>query len=245
MQTNSTHLPVSDTVDGRPAVLGEEAVAWLDRSTPTRGLNEDLLGFDGAASVRASIKRVLKMLNTLDIGVLVSRQTWLHRLTGADIEAKLRFELSVKQINLLLDELKLAAHRARSQLENMRTERGGIAEDQRGLVDLIDYATGLRSSNGAADSFVVDRFERRLGNLITMHRANEMAVAQFALAEQGLMSLLDRYGEIATVVVPLWQQHAFAVIHAPARLSDNHPDVANFLVCHSALEEYFDGEARL
>ena len=241
MQVTANQIPVLRIADERerPTALSDEAIAWLDAASEPRPLNEDLLSFDGAASVRASIKCVLTIMARLDVGELIARQGWLHRLTGADIEAKLRFELSVKQVNLLLDELRLAATRARSQLENMQRE------DQARLAGLIDYAAGLREDGTSTDPFIVDRLERRVANMITMSRANDMAVAQFRLAEDGLRCLLDRYGEIAGMVIPLWQQHAFAVIHAPARLSGNDADVANFLVCHSALEEYFDGEARL
>jgi hypothetical protein len=60
----------------------------------------------------------------------------------------------------------------------------------------------------------------------------------------GLTALLDRYTDIATVVVPLWRQHLFAILHAQARLQPHDDYVQDFQLCHSALAEYFTGELR-
>jgi hypothetical protein len=77
-----------------------------------------------------------------------------------------------------------------------------------------------------------------------LYSANEIALHQFRLSEDGLNSLLDRYTDIASLVIPLWQQHVFAILHSAGRIKETDPDVANFILCHSALEEYFDGELR-
>ncbi|MBL0372066.1 hypothetical protein JJB09_08500 [Rhizobium sp. KVB221] len=186
----------------------------------------------------------MQVITELDLRKLLSRQRWFDRLTGADVEARFRFELSAKQVNLAFERLKGAADQARALIKAMVVERIRLGEEQEALAAAIVYADGLSGARDHADEYLVQRFDRRVANLNAMHAANAMAIEQFKLAENNLTALLDRYSEIASLLIPLWQQHLFTLLHASGRLRRNDPDVASFFVCHSALEEYFVGEAR-
>lgn len=220
----------------------EESLAILDRGYLARDIDNNLLSPERASEMRRSISRALETISALDVESLVSRQGWLQRLTGADIEARLTFELAAKQVEAVLEALRISADRARQLLGGIEDECVALRNGQSGLAELIAFGERVAQQDDRCDPSLSDRFKRRLSNLIAIHSANEMAIAQFGLAAGGLKALLDRYTDIATVVVPLWRQHLFAILHTSGRLRLGDADIQNFLLCQSALEEYFRGE---
>ena len=237
--TESSERVTTAGHDGGP---DEAALAVLDAGHAVRAIDNDLLSPENASVLRRAIARALATVSGLDVEKLVARQGWLQRLTGADIEARLTFELAARQVELALDALQPASDRARALLAAMDGECAALRQAQPRLAALIAFGEEVLARDDGGDPVLSDRFNRRLSNLIAIHAANEMAIAQFRLAATGLKSLLDRYTDIATVVVPLWRQHLFAVLHASGRLRGDDSGVRDFRLCHQALEEYFKGE---
>jgi hypothetical protein len=229
---------------GSPQIIDDAALEWFDDLGRVSPIDDNLLSAAEAAAVHKAIRQTLMLLQELDLATLLSRQGWRFRLTGADLEAKLRFELAAKQINLAFEGLQSAASRARLMVAAMSSERARVLEEINRLSHAIKTAQHLLSEAESSDDLPVQRLQRRLGNLQAMHVANTLAIEQFKLAEHGLKSLLDRYGEIANVLVPMWQQHLFAILHSPRQLRRNSTEVEGFRVAHDALEEYFAGELR-
>jgi hypothetical protein len=220
----------------------EEALIVLDTGHETREIDSELLSPERASEMRRGISRALATISSLNVENLIARQGWLQRLTGADIEARLTFELASKQVESVLEALRTSSERARRLLAGMEDERLSLSNGQSGLADLIAFGERVIGRDDRRDPSLSDRFGRRLSNLIAIHAANEMAIAQFGLAIAGLKALLDRYTDISTVVVPLWRQHLFAILHTSGRLRLEDAEVQNFSLCQSALEEYFRGE---
>ena len=223
----------------------EAALGVLDQAYQAPTISTELLSPETASEMRRSISRALSTISSLDVESLISKQGWLQRLTGADIEARLTFELAAKQVDLVLDAIRGSSERARRLVTAMEDERRALQDGQPHLADFIAFGERVVRQDDRSDPSVSDRFGRRLSNLIAIHSANEMAIAQFGLAADGLKALLDRYTDIATVVVPLWRQHLFAILHTSGRLRLDDSDVQNFMVCQSALEEYFQGELQV
>lgn len=223
----------------------EEALVVLDTGYKTREINSELLSPERASEMRRGISRALSTISSLNVEDLVARQGWLQRLTGADIEARLTFELAAKQVEAVLEVLRTSSERACRLLASMEDECVSLQDGQLGLAELIAFGERIAGCDDGRDPSISDRFGRRLSNLITIHAANEMAIAQFGLAIGGLEALLDRYTDISTVIVPLWRQHLFAILHTSGRLRPEDADVQNFLLCQSALVEYFRGELQV
>jgi hypothetical protein len=220
------------------------ALAVLEHASQAFAFDDALLSPERAAEMRRAIRRALSTINTLDVEKLIAQQGWIARMTGADIEARLRFELAAKQVDTALGALEASSQRARELLNAMEMENAELRRRQPEVCDAITFGQNALAGDCRCDLGLAERFERRLANLIAIHAANDMAVAQFELAITGLTALLDRYTDIATVVVPLWRQHLFAILHSRSRmlLQDDH--VQDFMLCHSALKEYFTGELR-
>ena len=227
---------------GIPQTIDDAALAWFDDLGRMSSIDDSLLSAAEATAVHKAIRQTLKVLQELDLEGLLHKQGWLFRITGADLEAKLRFELAAKQVNRAFLGLDAAAERARLMVAAMSSERARIIQEVQRLSQAISTAQQLLSIEVSPDDLRVQRLQRRLGNLQAMHVANTLAIEQFKLAEHGLTSLLDRYGEIANLLLPLWQQHLFAILHSPRRLRRDAAEVEGFRVTHEALEEYFSGE---
>jgi hypothetical protein len=224
--------------------LDVDALAMLENVSQSSAIDDTLLSPERAVEMRRAIRQALSTINRLDVEKLIGQHGWLARLTGADIEARLRFELAAKQVEAALEALEHASRRARALLAAMEGESAEIMRRQPDIEGAITIGQDMLASDNGADPGLRDRFERRLANLMAIHAANDLAFAQFHIAITGLTALLDRYTDIATVVVPLWRQHLFAILHAQARIRLQDDHVQDFLLCHAALAEYFTGELR-
>lgn len=233
---------VQNDVAGRPPKLEEAALDWLNNAAKAEPIDDNLLSAEGASAIHKAIREALKVVSEIQLHQLLGKQGWLAKLTGADLEARLRFELAAEQVKIALGNLDRAANRSKKLLDLMVKERQRIVSDQQRIEEAISYADHLAQNPLPDDEFLVDRFQRRAASLKAIHLANLMAMEQFRLAEQGLNSLLDRYTDIAAVVIPLWQQNLFAILHSQRVLKREDREVDGFLVCNSALEEYFSGE---
>jgi hypothetical protein len=227
---------------GQRGGLSVEALARLENISRSSAIDDALLSPTRAAEMRRAITLALSTINRLDVDALIARQGWIARLTGADIEARLKFELAGKQVETALEALEHSSRRARELIAAMERESAEIRRRQPEIATAIAFAEDLLATDDNADPGLRDRFERRLANLIAIHAANDMADVQFQFAIDGLSGLLDRYTDIATVVVPLWRHHLFAILHARARIQMRDDHVQDFILCHSALGEYFTGE---
>lgn len=238
-------VDVRNEIDsGIPHAINDAALAWFDDLGRASSIDDNLLSAAEATAVHKAIRQTLRLLQELDLRGLLHKQGLLYRITGADLEAKLRFELAAKQVTLAFAGLDAAANRARLMVAAMHSERVRVVHEVHRLSHAISTAQHLLSQEHSSEDINVQRLQRRLGNLQAMHVANTLAIEQFKLAEHGLTSLLDRYREIADLLVPLWQQHLFAILHSPRRLSRDMAEVEEFRVVQEALEEYFAGELK-
>lgn len=239
---NSLPRPFNDSPP--PRIFGQEALDWLDAAGHRRPMNDQLLSVADATVMQKAIQGALVLLRKLDVDALLKRQGFLARLTGADIEARLRLEVAAQQVAACFEQMERAALRARQLVAAMAAERHAMAQDMDPLCEIITEGHRLLSGAAGAEPKLRARFERRLANLTALEAANRLAIEQFRLSETGLMAMLDRYTDMATVVIPLWRQHLFALLHSKARLSRADRDVSDFLLCHEALDDYLSGEAK-
>jgi len=197
-----------------PSVLDESAVLALDNAAQSSALDIDLLRTAPVHDVRIRIEAMVALLQKMDHRKLLSKQGPLSRLTGADVEARLEFELAGQKVMKSVSLLRQAAQNGQSVSILLKQALADIEIEQTRLEHVIFEAKALLNTPHDADEFVIGRFERRLSSMMAMHAANMLTVQQLALAENVLQGLLDRVTDVETLLLPLWQRNTLAFAHA-------------------------------
>ncbi|MBV1688184.1 hypothetical protein KRR38_10990 [Novosphingobium sp. G106] len=169
----------------------------------------------------AAMTAVVTALQRLDPERVARKQSWFHRFTGADLEARLEFEVSIATIGNEMRKLTMAAQDADRARQLMRLETAKL-EDAHPRNEALILATRELLSRGA-EKADTSRLERRLGNLEALHASNQLGRAQMMLSVDHLSDLLDRYRDIEQLLFPVWQQHALSVAQSavtPAELTE-------------------------
>jgi hypothetical protein len=233
-QANLTGLnAIGPNLFGAIPVDGETALALFDGAIVLVEPEEELLNGAPARELMAAMATVVLSLKNLDAARVARRQSWFHRFTGADLEARLEFELAVRSIGDEMRRLSLKAQEARRAQQLIRHEIAKLDGAHDGNEALI---LATRAFMGGATAGVSPaRLERRLGNLEALHASNRLARAQMALAIDSIAGLLDRYSDIEQLLYPVWQQHALAVAQSTAAPEDFSGQLSELETAQSSL----------
>ena len=197
--------------------VDERAVEVLDSAAGSTPVDDDLLRSAAARDIRLQAEKVVTLLRGMDHKRLLARQGLFARLTGADLEARLRFELAGQTVDQAMRAMRQAAQNGRRIVALLGEARIQLAEEQERLEAVVPAAKVLLAERaGSSDGHSVARFERRLSNIMAMHAANILADRQIVLARDVLVGLLDRITDVETVIMPLWQRQMLALAHAAA-----------------------------
>jgi hypothetical protein len=195
----------------------EAALNRFDAALARFGPDESLLSGSPARTLTTAMADLVLALTRIDLERVHSRESWWHRFTGADLEAKLELEVAVRCIGGDMQRLAQAAGAAQRASAAMQDDMVRLDAAQADHDRLIDATRAfLKGADGADET--VARLQRRLGNLEALHASNRLARAQMVLAVGHLSGLLDRYRDIEQLLFPLWQQHALAVAQSAAPL---------------------------
>lgn len=209
-----SELPKKNDAQIGWASLDEKSLAALDHAAETRPFQIDLLQTAPAREVRGQIEVVVNLLEKLDQRALLSKQNWISRLIGADVEARLEFELSAQNVMIAVGNLKLAAENGKQLILMLSKAREDIIAEQARFDQVIEAGQALLAANPNAEKFIAARFERRLANIMALYTANTLTLEQLRLATDIMASLLDRFTDVETVLLPLWQRNLVALVHA-------------------------------
>ena len=218
----------------RADVLDAAALAALDRAAESEPFDTDILSSTPARDMGLKIAALVSLLEKLDHRDLLARQGFISRLTGADVEARLNFELATEKIQVEIEELRRAAKNARHTQTLLEKTRNDLIAEQQRLDEIIDDAKHLLSIGSRDEAFLVSRFERRLSNIMAIHAANIATIEQISLGMQVLMALIDRYVDVETMLLPLWQRNTLALAHAAGTRGEQ-TAVSDFEDAHNAL----------
>jgi hypothetical protein len=219
---------------GFPTRLDESAVAALDAAAKGPAFDLDLLSTSPVRDIRMQIEATVALLDRMDHRVLLNRQGVFSRLTGADVEARLEFELASQEVLASVRQLRQAAENGRRIRTLLKEARDDTAGQQTHLESIIAAARELLAASRDAEQFVVARFERRLASIMAMHTANVLTIEQMNLADGVLTGLLDRLTDVDTLLFPLWQRNVLAVAHSSGGRS-HRAAVDKFAECHESL----------
>jgi hypothetical protein len=206
---------------GTAAPASDAALALFDAAIAVADLDEALLSGAPARALMVAMTAVVTALQRIDPARIARKQGWFHRFTGADLEARLEFEVSIKTIGDEMRKLTMAAQDANRALHLLSLEVEKLeASHPRNEALIMATRELLSRGKPTADT---TRLERRLGNLEALHASNQLGRAQMILSIDHLRDLLDRYRDIEQLLFPVGQQHALAVAQSaigPADLSE-------------------------
>ncbi len=239
----------AETVEAprRKLAVDEEGIAFLAQAGRGPEIDSDLLVQTPARDLSTALAGLVDRLRTLNVASLLRHQGVWGRLTGADIEARLRFELDVREITQDIRALDVRAGEARRTRQALQRARSDIVAHQDWLAGLITTARRVLARTGPADAgndprndlqsaaMLRERFERRLLNLSTLEASNLLTVEQITLADANLAQMVDRIDDIAGTVFTLWQRDAMALAQSAVPPGKTSPLAAAFIRSHDAL----------
>lgn len=184
-----------------------------------------------------SMAALVDALRKLSFDRLTKRYSWLAKLTGADLQARIEFDLAAHTISDLIDQAYAAARHGGQMLQALQQERARLAELAPQHEALLTTAETLLRGQDPADELVA-RFQRRVANLSAMCNANRLSEAQLDLTMKSVTLQLDRFGELRKLLLPAWQQHALAIAQAVSGSSEEYQQFHRFQEASSELADY-------
>lgn len=140
---------------------------------------------------------------------------WCKRFTGEALERDVTYLQACRKLEGTAANARELAAEVKRMHQALLGERQRL-RDQSAWLDKIVTAgrtalLGMHASRRAAPAFASRpdywaRFSRRVDNLHTVHASMLLGIEQFGLSDAQCQSVLDRYHEAMTVLLPLWRQ---------------------------------------
>lgn len=190
--------------------IDETAITLLDSLTPSHVPDTSLIQGMPARDLNTATAAVVRGLQDINVERISRPFNWWERITGKDIEQRIRFDIATQGISDLINDME-AAH------TNAEAARDAVARDALYLLEAnkrLSFAIKAAASctlRLSGDRFHVERFNKRIADLETLAAANRMLEAHYTVSYQLLVALLDRTTEVSRVLLPLWRQNAFAI----------------------------------
>lgn len=189
---------------------GEAATAQLAKVMET-----------GAVSRLAEhLETLLHLLKSADPQRVVRSWGFFQRFMGRDLEEQARFQYAQASIETVVEEAQAASQEVRKTIEALEH---ALADHQDEVAHLKVHiqagheflaenpAAGLLAEEGVSFDSPRERLERRLANLQTLAASHAMSISQFRLSIANALSLLDRFSETVSVLLPVWRQHQLSL----------------------------------
>jgi len=215
-------------------LIDEDAIVLLDRLTPQHLPDSDLLQGMPARDLNAATSALVEAFRSIDVDRVNRRFNWFERITGADIEARVRFDLATHEIDDLMQATVHAQMRAERARDRIARDSVHLDRTNSELGLLVEWANACLSRIGG-EEFHRQRFVKRITDIEMIIAANRMMEGQYSLAHQTLTALVDRTGEVTRVLLPLWKQHAFAIAHSDDGPMQDKPRLDAFAAVHGKI----------
>ncbi|WP_088311350.1 hypothetical protein [Novosphingobium sp. B 225] len=219
-------------IDGQTLAAFDAAVNPFELD---KRLQDQIVGNELGDSMAALVDSLRK----LSFERLTRKFGWLDRLTGADLQARIEFDLAAHFVSQQIDAAYTAARRAQAMLETLHGERTRLTQLAPRHEELLTTAEALLRGQNPQDEFVA-RFQRRAANLAAMCSANRLSEAQLDLTIKSLTAQLDRFGELRKLLLPAWQQHALAIAQAASGSTAEYQELNRFQAASTELAECLD-----
>lgn len=218
--------------------IDEAAIEQLNLATTSSPFDETLLTKSPAQEITLAVTALIEKLQKVKIDNLLRNHGLLSRFTGADIEARLIFELEVRSLFAQMEHVSTLVEDARSMLATLELTEANIALEQGRLIATLEKANILLQRGARGEPALKVRFERRLANIQALVTSNDLTRCQINLAKDNLVHIIDSIRDTELVVFPLWQRNALALAQAEPKRTDRAPRISAFLKSHKLLLEH-------
>ncbi len=219
----------------REIAIDEASIEFLGRAARSAPLPEDSLTQSPVRDMTTAVQALVAKLRSVNLERLFKTQGILSQLTGADIEAKMRFELDVRQVSEDVKQIQTKCFNAKRLRRDLRQTLEQIHEEDGRQARIIAAARRALAETEDPDPLLKERFVRRLGNLETLRTANAVTISQISLADSNLSSLIDRVEDVTTTLFALWQRDALAVAQSAQPVKKSSPLAEGFRKAHDQL----------
>ena len=216
--------------------IDAQAIAAFDAAVKPFELDKQLHDQIVGNELGEAMAALVDSLRKLSFDRLTKRYSWLAKLTGADLQARIEFDLAAHTISDLIDHAYTAARHGEQMLSALQAERARLAELAPQHEALLNTAETLLRGQDPADDLVA-RFQRRVANLSAMCNANRLSEAQLDLTIKSVTHQLDRFGELRKLLLPAWQQHALAIAQAVSGSTEEYQQFHKFQAASAALAD--------
>ncbi len=181
----------------------------------------NLMETGAVAALASKIGSIVEKLSDADPRQITKKATWLEKVLGSSMEKRVKYQLARKSLDALLEDAEGMAQRVRDTLAALDQMVAAHGLEARRLQTYIQAGREYLAENPQAGEVQAgnmefdrprERLARKLANLSTLLASHEMSVMQMKLTRAQAVDMLDRFGETAGVLVPVWRQHTLALI---------------------------------
>ncbi|WP_454727724.1 MULTISPECIES: hypothetical protein [Cupriavidus] len=153
---------------------------------------------------------------------ILRKSTWLSRLLGREIETHVRYQVSRRELEQRVATAQQTAQRVETLVQAieaaMARSAGQVAElracVQAGREYLDEHPEAGVPTEAVAFDRPRERFTRRLTNLAMLLQSCEGETLQLGMARASAISMLDRFTETCTVLLPVWRSNIVALLNS-------------------------------
>jgi len=195
--------------------------AEVQRSSQSIEQLSNLMESGSASALADLIAEILSRMKDASPERIARKPTWIEKLLGADVEKLVRYQTAKATLEQLLAEAQSLADKVRETVQTLDQMIDAHADQAQSLQMYIragrefldeNPQAGEHDGDGVQFDRPRERFERKLANLLTLLTSHELSVNQMKLSRAQAVDLLDRFQETVTVLVPVWRQHALALL---------------------------------
>ena len=181
----------------------------------------DLMESGSVSALSSKIAEIITALGDASPEQIAKAPNWFQRLTGAQVEKQVKYQVARKGLEQLIEEAKGHAQGVRDTLSSINKLIAGNEQEVEELRIFIQAGreyldeqpdAGVVSSDDLSFDKPRERFARKLANLETLLTSHQLSVTQMKLSRAQALGMLDRFGETDTVLVPVWRQNTLALI---------------------------------
>ena len=152
---------------------------------------------------------------------MAEKPGWIARVTGAALEGKVRYQVSRKAVDTLIEEAERLSEHVVSLVGKLEEMMAAHANESRQLeLKMIagkiylerNPQAGIPPEGEIAFDNPRERFARRLASMAALFSSNEMSLTQMKLTRAQAIDMVEHFHEISSVLVPVWRQHTMALV---------------------------------
>lgn len=194
----------------------------LASSATSLGMYAELMESAPVSSLGSQLALIVNKLADADPQKIAKKPTWWQKVTGATVETNVRYQVARAELETLLEATEHVCDTVRSAVAHldslMKTQISEVAHLDAHLRAGREYLArhpnaGVPSGEMSFDN-PRERFARKLANLAALLASHEMSIAQLRLTRAQALDMLERFGEVKNVLIPVWRQHTLALISA-------------------------------